>query len=475
MQPKERIAYDVVVVGAGPAGAHVAGLLAHGGLRVALVDRRARGEAGAQWVNGVAFWMLKAAGVARPAELEGKPDRGPPFTMCVPGSDRRIRVEDNPVADLDMRAFGLELIERFEAAASADALWEYHVSDAEVDQQGRVVSIMVRELSSGALERLRASVFIDASGLSAVLRKKSPLLAASCSQPQPEHLCVAAQEVLEIADQDGAMRFLGLQRVESGEPLAWVGVDGGFSLLRPTVELGAGHIAILTGSIAKTASLSGKQLLDGFVSSQKWIGQRLFGGHRAIPLRRPFSWLVAPGVALLGDSASQIYSTHGSGIGVGIVAARWLAEAILDSAHSADDPGTLRSLWPYAHKFHRELGGLLGVSDAMRRFSQSLTREELCELYDSGLLTPGLTRDALAMVKPAVRLDELLEQARGALSQPRMAARLGAVISRIPAIYSVAATYPAVSAASHISLPAYDYAMSSLVDSIAVPMEVGPG
>ncbi len=471
MQPKERTPFDVVVVGAGPAGAHAAGLLAHGGLRVALVDRRARGEAGAQWVNGVAFWMLEAAGVMRPSELEGKPDRGPPFTMCVPGSDTRLRVENNPVADLDMRAFGLELVERFESASSGESFWEHHVSDAEVDRHGRIVSVVVRELSAGKLERLRAAVFVDASGLAGVLRKNSPLLGASCSRPEPQHLCVAAQEVLEIVDRDGAMRFLGLQRVESGEPLAWVGVDGGFSLLRPTVDLAEGRVSILTGSIAQTASQSGKQLLDGFVASQRWIGSRLFGGHRAIPLTRPHTWLVAPGVALLGDSASQVYSTHGSGIGLGILAARFLSDAILEAAEKNRDLGLLRSLWPYARRFHGELGGLLGASDAFRRFSQTLTLEELQDIYDSGLLTAGITRDALAMVRPSIRLDELLAQAKGVLRRPRLAARLASVLGRMPAIYSVAATYPVVSAASHISLPAYDYAMRSLVDSVVVPME----
>ena len=38
---------DVVVVGAGPAGAHAAGCMARAGLDVALVDRRLKGQAGA--------------------------------------------------------------------------------------------------------------------------------------------------------------------------------------------------------------------------------------------------------------------------------------------------------------------------------------------------------------------------------------------------------------------------------------------
>ena len=36
---------DVVVIGAGPAGAHAAGSMARAGLEVALVDRKAKGKA----------------------------------------------------------------------------------------------------------------------------------------------------------------------------------------------------------------------------------------------------------------------------------------------------------------------------------------------------------------------------------------------------------------------------------------------
>ena len=39
---------DVVVVGAGPCGAHAAGELAQLGLDVIVIERRSRGEAGAQ-------------------------------------------------------------------------------------------------------------------------------------------------------------------------------------------------------------------------------------------------------------------------------------------------------------------------------------------------------------------------------------------------------------------------------------------
>jgi flavin-dependent dehydrogenase len=49
----ERRSFDAVVVGAGTAGSAFALFLALAGLRVALVESRPLGEAGAHWVNGV--------------------------------------------------------------------------------------------------------------------------------------------------------------------------------------------------------------------------------------------------------------------------------------------------------------------------------------------------------------------------------------------------------------------------------------
>jgi len=56
--------FDVVIVGAGTAGASAAYQFARRGRRVALVDAKAFDASGARWVNGVAPWMFAPA-VAR--------------------------------------------------------------------------------------------------------------------------------------------------------------------------------------------------------------------------------------------------------------------------------------------------------------------------------------------------------------------------------------------------------------------------
>ncbi|HTN99403.1 MAG TPA: FAD-dependent oxidoreductase, partial [Microthrixaceae bacterium] len=75
--------FDVVVVGAGTAGANVAYQLADRGLSVALVERRPLASAGAQWHNGVLDWQFERAGLQPAAPPERSPEV-PRFHMFGP-------------------------------------------------------------------------------------------------------------------------------------------------------------------------------------------------------------------------------------------------------------------------------------------------------------------------------------------------------------------------------------------------------
>ena len=71
---------DVLIVGAGTAGAAAALFCARRGLSVVCLDRRPLDEAGARWVNGVPRWVFGAVGLAPPLPPEER-SRGVPFRM----------------------------------------------------------------------------------------------------------------------------------------------------------------------------------------------------------------------------------------------------------------------------------------------------------------------------------------------------------------------------------------------------------
>ena len=70
----------------------------------------------------------------------------------------------------------------------------------------------------------------------------------------------------------------------------------------------------------------------------------------------------------MGDAACQVFPAHGSGIGMGLIAGRMLADAVADAV----DPGDEQVLWGYQAAFQHEFGGLLAAFDAFRRMSTVL-------------------------------------------------------------------------------------------------------
>jgi flavin-dependent dehydrogenase len=357
---------DLVIVGAGTAGAALALHAARAGMRVVCVERRPLDGAGARWVNGVPRWMFDEAGLDQPRGEECI-GHGHPFHLVAGRGPTRVVVREHDVLDLDMR----RLVARLQGMAL----------EAGADLRGEVT---VHGLSSGTLATsagaVRARWIVDASGLAGVRLLDQV-------RPFPSDVCTAAQEVRAIRDAAGARAFLERHHVEPGSTLCFTAVAGGYSIV--SVRTDGDRVSLLTGSIPALGHPSGARLLASFVAEQPWIGQTLFGGARAIPLRRPRELARGP-VALLGDAASQVFSAHGSGIGIGLVAARQLADAL---SRGAGPEG-------YARAFRRRWGPLLGSYDLFRRFSQRLGAREVGWMMRAGLLNETSVRTALEQRLP---------------------------------------------------------------------------
>ena len=400
---------DVVVVGLGTAGSAVSAFLAEGGLRVLAIDRRPLDEAGARWVNGVPQWMFRESGVAQPEapELRGN---GQPFHLVCGLGPSRVVLRDTGLLEVDMRHLVARLQERARLAG-ARLLGEVTVT-------GREGSAL--QTSAGIIE---SAYVIDASGLGG-----SGLVPPT--SPGPDHLCAAAQGVYEVTDLEAAQAYMARHQVEPGDTLCFTGIAGGFSILN--VRLHDGRLSVLTGSIPGQGHPSGKSILDSFVAEQAWVGARVFGGARAIPLSRPVDRLVEGNVALLGDAARQVFTVHGSGIGIGMIAARTLANTLL-----AGDP-----LDAYGYRWMRSFGALQGTYEVFRRFTAELSVDEIRDLVDTGLMNAQTAGPTLAQRWPSPSLSGWLRSLIGAVRRPRLAARLVAVGSRMAVVRGLYGRYP---------------------------------
>lgn len=399
---------DVAIVGAGTAGAAAAAACARAGLRVLCVDRRPLDAAGASWCNGVPAWAFDEAGLARPTEPEL---RGKPVSWLVAGwGPERVRL-DTGVLEVDMRL----LVRRLQGLAAE--------AGAEL-QGGRAVLGWDGEALRTEAGPVHARWVVDASGLRGAGLVPVPKV-------RREDLCSAAQQVRRLVDPAAARAWFASQGAEPGDVVIFTGVAGGYSIVN--VRLHGDEVGLLTGSLPALGHPSGVVLLERFVASQTWIGERVFGGAGAIPVRRPFTRLHEGRVALIGDAASQVFSAHGSGIAAQLVAARLLAEALAGGGTVAD----------YAAAFQRRFGGELAASDVFCRLSRTLSSEDLARMMRVGMLDPQLAVAAVRQEKPALDLRGALRVAAGALRAPDVAARVLPTVARMELARQVYALHPA--------------------------------
>ena len=405
-------AVDVVIVGAGSAGAAAAYHCARLGLSVICLDRRPLGSAGARWVNGVPLWTFDEAKIPRPGPEERHDGEAPFHLVAGEGGDGpRVILEGHGVVGVDMRQL-VGRLQRSARRAGAELLGEIEV----LEHEGASV-----QTTAGPIE---ARWLVDASGLHGARLLGQPRVAA-------EDLCTACQQVFSLADEAGARAFFREHGARLGHTLCFTGVAGGYSVLNVRVE--GGQVSVLTGSIPSDGCASGYRLLFDFVEAQPWIGPRRFGGSRAIPLRRPYDRLADGTVALLGDAACQVSTAHGSGIGVGLIAARMLAEALAEG----------RGPRGYAVNWQRWYGGFLSGQVVFRRLTQGLSAQDVAALMESGLLDQASALESLRQRRPRLSWRQLPGKLLGLWRQRRrLRRRLSWTVAQIVALEQLYDRFP---------------------------------
>ena len=425
---------DAVVVGAGTAGANVAYQLADRGLSVVLVERRPMAQGGAQWHNGVLDWQFVRAGL-EPPKFPERVRHGATLHMFGPDGTRGVTVAPSPVVSADMVRLGdrLRTMALDRGATLIDG-----VSHLTVDlRAGRVVALELG--GGGGIGRVEAPLFVDASGRRGVLRSASPVLRGWCPAVRGDELCSASDFHLRVADPDGAKRFLERFEANPGETVGIMGSNGGFSTRSVTVSEDLDEISVLVGCLANGRYGTGPRMLAELRRDERWIGDPIMGGSGVIPLRRPYARFTAPGLALVGDAACQVFPAHGSGIGLGLIAGRMLAEAVSGAA----DPGAEATLWSYQAAFQREFGGPLAAFDGFRRMSTALGTRGVGILVGAGLMSEQMAIAGLDQQWQTPPRSDLPAMAARLARHPALAARMVPMLLRGQLAGRMGSRYPA--------------------------------
>lgn len=389
---------DVIILGAGTAGAAAARACATRGLRVLVLERGHLERAGAQWVNGVPRQAFDRNGIPQPEgnELTGA---GGPFHLVAGGA--RLTIDPHDMLEVDMGPLGQRLLADA-VAAGADVRGNV---DAERTDEA--------EFRCGS-ERVSARWVVDATGLAG---------AALLGQPKVDRrdLCAAAQQCHLLGSAADARAYFDAHGVAFGDTLSFAGEHGGFSVCN--VRVHGDRVYLLTGSIPADGHKPGLRILEDFVAAHPWIGERVAGGARAIPLALPPRTLGKGRVALIGDAGRQVFAAHGSGIAAQLDAATILAEQLQRGA----GPEAYARLW------WRRWGGLFAAYDSFRRFSQGLPPGRIEALIAAGLLDRDLARAGLEQRHPQLSMAILRRLVPAALRAPSQLAALS------PALWGMAA------------------------------------
>ncbi len=372
--------YDLIVVGAGPAGAHLARQAAKFELKVLLLERLSRDRVGDKVCGeGIALHHLKNAGIPYPegqelgASINGI-DIYPPSMKNFVTVSQRIEGEPCDGWTIDRLYFGQRLL-NYAEKAGVEIRDHAHVLEP-LYQNETVVGVKYKDTTSNTMKEAFGKVTVDASGMSASLRRRiqHPLVESTIALPDQ---AVCYREVLE------------LQKPFKPTDRCWIIMDdryspGGYIWIFPkggkVVNVGLGTQG---GQGHKPKALYYKFLASNPIFKKAKV---LHGGGGTAPIRRPLWSYVGNGIIFAGDSACHVNPIHGGGIGPGIEAGH-VAAPIIKEAIEADD-SSMAKLWGFNVEYNRKhYGQKIASLDLMRRLLQEVGNKEFEFVINNRIIT----------------------------------------------------------------------------------------
>ena len=315
--------YDVIVVGAGPAGSTTAYRLARAGARVCLLDR-ARFPRDKPCGGGLTLRAVRELPFSVDPVVE---DRVDTLELGLRYGRRwSSRAEGPLVLMTQRRRLDAFLAER---AAAAGAEFRDGVKVTEVDPAGAV--------TVGG-ERLEAEVVVGADGANGVT--------ARSLGPQALELGVALEGNVGYSHVSRE-RFGGRAVVELGV------VPGGYAWVFPKGD----HVNVGVGGWQSEGPRLRERLSELCAAFEiDEANVRDLRGHR-LPMRGASRRPVQSRVLLVGDAAGLVDPLSGDGMYEAFVSGRLAAEATLELLH-----GRASDLEPYAERFAATFAPLEGIS-----------------------------------------------------------------------------------------------------------------
>lgn len=367
--------YDVVVVGAGTAGAFAAYTLAKKGFKVALVDRKPADKIGEKVCgDAIGKHHFVTTGLEPPKLGFDAESLFEGVRVFSPDKRNYITAFGEGYA-LNRRVFGQRILKS--ALDEGAVLYDRCHAFKSLVEESWVKGVRVRDLKSGETRDLQAKIVMDASGATAVIRNTLPEGWWVSEKISRRDYIVAYREIVELEEEVNsrfADIFLDVEVAPGG--YWWF-----FPKSKNVVNIGIGVQQGANAPNPKTRYI--RHVLP--IIKKKGIVRTINSGGGIVPVRRTVSCMVWNGFIVVGDAACTANPIHGGGIGPSLLSAL-NASRTIEEAFEAGSP-TLKNLWSYHHKYHSLYGAKQAALDILRIYLQKLTNDDLNFILDSKIVS----------------------------------------------------------------------------------------
>ncbi len=356
--------YDVVVVGAGPAGSMAAWAAAREGCDVLVLERRAEIGVPKQCAEGISARGLKHAGIKPQDEwIANEVSRA---LIYAPNGERFEVPGDGYILER-------KLFDRWLAARAVDEGAELRLlahARRALLEEGRVVGVEFED--EEGVHEVRAEVVIAADGIESRVGRSAGLVPPL----EPEDLCTCAQyEMVGVdVEEDATHFFVDNETFPGGYFWVFPKGDG-----RANVGLG------IRGSEAEPGLAL--ELLDRAIREHELLSDVLEGAKPVelnvggVPVCGPLGRTYDDGILVVGDAARQVNPITGGGLHTSLVCGRIAGEVAAEAA-SEEDPSAER-LKEYQERWEEEFGRMFKLTRKASRALSNMSNDELNALAEA--------------------------------------------------------------------------------------------
>jgi len=359
--------FDVVVVGAGTAGCLAAKTVAEAGFQVCLMDRKREEDIGEKVCgDAIGKHHFDDLGLEYPTgeELEQKIVGAKLYS---PDMETVFEVKGGGLYGFIVNRlhFGQRLLKN--AVDAGTTLIESAQAVEPIIKNGFVTGVLAKDLETGSKVILLAQVVVDASGFSAVLRKKLPPEIGIDATVNKGDVAICYREIRELEEHVDEPDYVKLYLSQKWAPrgYTWFFPEGG-----KKVNVGVG-VTMFSGFPNPK-----NQLYNNILSMPLFKGSSVVkAGTWYDPTRRPLDCMTGNGIVVVGDAACQVNPIHGGGMGPSMMGGYAAGNTIIEAMEREDL--SRDGLWAYNIKYMQAYGASQASLDVFRLFFHGIGDDDL--------------------------------------------------------------------------------------------------